>query len=544
VPVGVPRGALRGASPALFRLASDNQLVRGVRAGRQAAFEVVYDRYHRPILSFCSQLLGDRYEAEDAVQHTFMAAYDSLLDHDRPIQLKPWLFAIARNRCYTVLRARREIASAEMVEGEGENPANIVQRREDLRDLVFDVSRLPDDQRAALVMAELGALSHDEIALALEVPREKVKALVFQARESLLATRTARETDCAQIREELSAVRGPAMRRSHLRRHLHACEGCREYRSQLRHQRARLAALIPVVPSVALKQTVLQGTVGARTASAGAGGGTAAAAGSSALKLALVKPIAVAILSVAGAAAVVHTALHHPRRPVVSAARTPLLIAHSRHVAHVALRPDGVQAKPPVRVSYLRHGPVSHRTVRHPLWSLPVARPVPVRQPAPSHQAPPVVAPVPVSSSAPTPAPASSPAPAAEPALPVASHEAQDRPTVTTPTGTHSTDGGPSTPGSGDGTGSTGGTTAGPSCTDRPRKRHHRHHHIAGCPSAVPKPTGPTAPGATTPVPTTAPATTAPLTATTPMATGATGTAVPAPTGDPTATTTTSQPHR
>jgi RNA polymerase sigma factor (sigma-70 family) len=295
-----------GASPALLGLASDARLVSLLRAGRDGAFEAIYDRHHRGILAFCAHLLGDRHEAEDAVQHTFMSAYNALLAGGQEIQLRPWLYTIARNRCFSVLRARREIAVAEVQDGVDDGPATVVQRREELRDLVADVSRLPADQRAALVMAELSALSHEEIAVALDVPREKVKALVFQARESLVATRTARETDCSEIRVELSNLRGPALRRRHLRRHLHECPGCRQYRSELRRQHGRLAAVLPIAPSWALKGAVLRSTVGGRAAAAAGAGGTVA---SSALKAGAVKAIlgtVAAVLSAAGAVVVVH----------------------------------------------------------------------------------------------------------------------------------------------------------------------------------------------------------------------------------------------
>ena len=76
----------------------------------------------------------------------------------------------------------------------------------------------------------------------LDVPRPKVKALVFQARESLLANRTARETDCAEIRRQLATERGAALRRGNLRRHLHDCSGCREYRAHVRASAAPTSA--------------------------------------------------------------------------------------------------------------------------------------------------------------------------------------------------------------------------------------------------------------------------------------------------------------
>src|SRR5665809_20828 len=174
-------------SGALLRLASDERLVEQVRAGSERAFDVAYDRHHRGILAFCRHMLGSVEEAEDAVQHTFMAAFGDLERSTKAIQLRPWLYTIARNRCLSVLRARREYPG--VIEPPAtENLSAEVERRQDLRDLLGDVAGLPDEQRAALVLAELGAVSHEEIASVLGVPREKVKALVFQARTSLTAS--------------------------------------------------------------------------------------------------------------------------------------------------------------------------------------------------------------------------------------------------------------------------------------------------------------------------------------------------------------------
>jgi RNA polymerase sigma factor (sigma-70 family) len=252
----VPREAVPGRTPleaakvrtALvtargLQAATDPHLVTLVRAGRTGAFEAIYDRYHRPILSFCRHLLGDPEEAADAVQHTFLAAYSAIVSSSKPILLRAWLFTIARNRCYSVLRARRQQATGGQFEPVTEGLATQVIQREDLRQLLEDLQRLPEDQRAALVMAELGSLSHQEIANVLGVPPGKVKALVFQARESLLATRAARDTDCSVIREQLLTERGGALRRGNLRRHLRDCPGCRQFRDKVVSQRNRLNAV-------------------------------------------------------------------------------------------------------------------------------------------------------------------------------------------------------------------------------------------------------------------------------------------------------------
>ena len=272
----------------LLRLAGDDRLVRAVRGGSDAAFEVLYERHHRALLAFCRHMLGTREEAEDAVQSTFLAAYHDLrTDDERPIHLQPWLFTIARHRCLRVLRARRPRAEADLeqhpvaTEGLGEQ----VQRRADLRELLADVGRLPEDQRAALLLAELHAMSHRDIAAVLDVPAQKVKALVFQARSSLIASRSARAVPCSEVRAQLGELTGGSLRRRELQRHLRDCPGCTEFRAQLRRQKAMFAAALPVVPTAGLRAAVF----GTTTGGAGGAGGGGLVAGAAALKGAAVK---------------------------------------------------------------------------------------------------------------------------------------------------------------------------------------------------------------------------------------------------------------
>ena len=103
-----PRAGRGPRSAVLLRVASDERLVALVRGGSEAAFEAIYDRHHRGILAFSRHMLSSADEAEDAVQHTFMAAYRHLVGGAAEIQLRPWLYTIARNRCLSMLRARRE----------------------------------------------------------------------------------------------------------------------------------------------------------------------------------------------------------------------------------------------------------------------------------------------------------------------------------------------------------------------------------------------------------------------------------------------------
>jgi RNA polymerase sigma factor (sigma-70 family) len=270
----------RSARRRMLRARSDGALVARVRGGDDAAFDALYDGYHRNLLAFCHHMLGSREEAEDVLQQTFLAAYRALRAGQDVVGLKPWLYTIARNRCLSVLRARRDHVALDDGAAATEGLAAEVDRRADLRALVRDVQRLAPDQRAALVLFELGDHSHEEIAAVLGVRREKVKALVFQAREALMGWRAARETPCEEVREQLATARGGALRRGGLRRHVEQCSGCAEYAAEVRRQRAALAIVLPVAPAVGIKAALLGSALGGSgAAAAGAGSATGATGG-------------------------------------------------------------------------------------------------------------------------------------------------------------------------------------------------------------------------------------------------------------------------
>jgi RNA polymerase sigma factor (sigma-70 family) len=309
-------------------LTSDARLVARVRRGDDKAFERIYARHQPAILSFCRHLTGSREDAEDAVQHTFLAAYRRIFESEGELDLRPWLFTVARNRCLSLLRARRADGSVdpEGVEAVTDGLAAEVERRQELRDLVVDLGRLPDEQRAALVLSQLEALSHREVGVVLGVAPAKVKALVFQARSTLVSTRAARAAPCTDVREELATARGSARRRRTLRSHVQECEGCRTFEADVLRQRHNLELLLPVAPTAGLAQAILGregavagggGAAAATAASGGAGGGLAGSLGAVGLP-GVVKLAVVAVVAVGGTTGAVAAELPERIREGVS----------------------------------------------------------------------------------------------------------------------------------------------------------------------------------------------------------------------------------
>ncbi len=276
-----------GRSP-LLKLRSDEQLVAMTRRGNQAAFETLVHRYQGRLLAFCQHMLRSKEDAEDVLQEVFAASYNALLADDRPINTRPWLYRIARNRCLNHLRKPKPsgLDSMDIFERDnGTSTADTVHRREEFRQIVADVGLLPETQRSALLLREIDALSYEQIAEAMDTTVPSVKSLLVRARVSLAEAAEARLLTCAEVRLELGQVaEGLAKMSPPVRRHLKSCQQCRVFRGELRQTTKALAALTPIGPLVILAQKLGLAKLGFGGAAAGgaattAGGGAAGGAG-------------------------------------------------------------------------------------------------------------------------------------------------------------------------------------------------------------------------------------------------------------------------
>jgi RNA polymerase sigma factor (sigma-70 family) len=271
---------LRGASP-LLRLQPDERLIALTRRGQHAAFETLFSRYHTRLLSFCRHMLGSREDAEDVLQEVFAAAFNAVLADERPINVRPWLYRIARNRSLNHLRRASAIGVDSMdihFSENGLSTGDQVLRRESFRQLIGDVQQLPETQRTALLLREIDALSYDQIALAMETTVPSVKSLLVRARISLAEAAEARKLSCEDVRAELGEVaEGLAKISPPARRHMRDCERCRSFRKLLKDNNHALAAVFPVGPLLLLKRLVLSKLGASASAGHAAGAGSATA---------------------------------------------------------------------------------------------------------------------------------------------------------------------------------------------------------------------------------------------------------------------------
>jgi len=169
--------------PAL-RAQPDRRLVTLVREGYEAAFEEIVRRYGRPLGRYAASIVGGR--SEDVLQEAFVKALPALRRDDAEIELQPWLFRIVRNTALNDLRDSPPSPEllAEALAG-GRNPADELEQREQLADLMRRLRELPEAQRAAIVMRELEGLGHEEIAAALGLSGGGARQAIYRARQAL-----------------------------------------------------------------------------------------------------------------------------------------------------------------------------------------------------------------------------------------------------------------------------------------------------------------------------------------------------------------------
>jgi RNA polymerase sigma factor (sigma-70 family) len=413
------RGLLARRSP-LLKLQGDEKLIAMARSGNTGAFETIVDRYQSRLLGFCRQMLGSTEDAEDVLQEVFVNAYRAMLADEREINLRPWLYRIARNRCLNHLRKPTADAqeSMDMVPAvEAASTAEKVSNREEFRQLLTDVGKLPETQRSALLLREMDAMSYEEIAATMETSVPSVKSLLVRARISLAEASQARQLTCGEVRLELAeAAEGLRKVSGPIRRHVRDCEECSDFRTQVRSNDKVMAALFPAGALVALKSAIL-GKLGFGGASGGASAGATGSTGAAGASATASTAGATAAATGAGAVSSVGAALSSGgaasgigavggaigTKAVAGVVTAAVITAGAVEVNQKADTTPAPGFNPPARVSSAHSGALS-LAPRH-VASVPQPAPQPVEltvASAPEPQ-PPVEAPVPGSEPAPAP---------------------------------------------------------------------------------------------------------------------------------------------
>ena len=153
---------------------------------RTEAFEALLLAYQDKVFRLCYSMLGDRAQAEDAAQESFLRIWKSM-DHTRGDKFRgdssasTWIFAVTRNVCLTAIskRGSRKFAPVEEAErGSSGGPHGE-------RDVLRMVGKLPDTYRKVIMLFYMEERSYEEVAKMLDLPLGTVKTNLHRARKEL-----------------------------------------------------------------------------------------------------------------------------------------------------------------------------------------------------------------------------------------------------------------------------------------------------------------------------------------------------------------------
>ncbi|MGW8981564.1 RNA polymerase sigma factor [Streptomyces parvus] len=168
----------------------DTLMTERAAEGDEDAFAVLVRRHAPSLLRLATRLLGDRAEAEDAVQEAFVGAWRSLPEFQGRSSFGTWMYRIVTNRCLNILRARRPQAPLNELPdlpapAHATAPDRITEGRAALHDVQEALSTLSPEQRICWTLRTLDGRSYAFIAKTVGISEQAVRARVFRARRQL-----------------------------------------------------------------------------------------------------------------------------------------------------------------------------------------------------------------------------------------------------------------------------------------------------------------------------------------------------------------------
>ncbi|HVT89085.1 MAG TPA: RNA polymerase sigma factor [Tepidisphaeraceae bacterium] len=163
---------------------SDLDLLRAAKGGNDAAFHTLVDRHAKALFRIALSLCGNRTDAEDIVQETFLGAYRGMKNFAERSSVKTWLMQILTRQSHKAWhKSKNQRDSLPINEQTADDRS--ASRVEDRMDVMQMLQSLPQPHREVIVLRHLQGLSYDEMARVLNLPQGTVESRLTRARAEL-----------------------------------------------------------------------------------------------------------------------------------------------------------------------------------------------------------------------------------------------------------------------------------------------------------------------------------------------------------------------
>ncbi len=174
-------------------MSSDHELVKGVAAREPEAFHEVMERYAGPVVNLAYRFLGNRADAEEIAQETFLRLYQHPPHLDPSSKLFTWAYRVAANLCLDRLRKQSRTPPLDSLDvPDGPEPSSVSRGpretaagTEAAEAVRRAVASLPIELRAPLILSAIEELPHAEIARILDISPKAVERRISRARDLL-----------------------------------------------------------------------------------------------------------------------------------------------------------------------------------------------------------------------------------------------------------------------------------------------------------------------------------------------------------------------
>jgi len=196
------REAVGSHQPGVAEQVDDKEFVARALKGDESAYGELLERFRRPVFSLIYRMIGDREQAEDLAQESFVKAFNNLDSYNPHYRFSSWLFKIANNHAIDHLRRarlstvsihgsphaanlEREEETRIVLEATDESPEQEILALELGGEIESAIAVLRPEYRTAVILRHVENRPYEEIAEIMEVPIGTVKTFLHRARAEL-----------------------------------------------------------------------------------------------------------------------------------------------------------------------------------------------------------------------------------------------------------------------------------------------------------------------------------------------------------------------
>jgi len=177
-----------------LRVTEDVEIIEEILKGDINAFEILINKYNKKVFGYIAKSVGDKHIAEELTQEVFLKIYRNLNRFDKNLSFSVWLFTIARNTTIDYFKssnsqytyALNEGLDSNRINNTSQNPVEIIEKKENREILDRMVNSLPSKYKELIVLKYFEELSYCEISKRLDIPINKVKWRLYEARKKII----------------------------------------------------------------------------------------------------------------------------------------------------------------------------------------------------------------------------------------------------------------------------------------------------------------------------------------------------------------------